>query len=147
MKQREYLKSENRNVLQNVEKGMKAPVTYLQQILLVYQGQRDRKVLKTLSDKMFRSAFPLLKNPVYSALGSVQNSNQIKLYPYGNTGILKFDFKGDSRTVHLYNTRKHTVISITDRVDGDVTVSTSTFQLIQGIADMENNWKKLHKVS
>lgn len=147
MVQREYLNPEYATILNSVEKSMKTPMNYLQQIVLVYSGHKDKKVLKNLSDKLFRSAFPLLKNPTYSALGKVQNSQQIKLYPYGRSGIIKFDFKGDSRNVHLYNLQKNTVISVSDSVDGDVTVSTSTFQLIQGITDMEQNWKKVRRIS
>ncbi len=149
MKIREYLKPEYLPIRKQLDYELKNTLVYLQQAVLVYskiQQNKDtsntaQKTLRILTDNLFGKAIPVIKSQNFSNLGKVQNSDQIKMYPYGSDSIVKFVFTSESRTLHLYNEKSKQAISLTDHITGGITVTVTKFQLIHGINDLERNWK------
>lgn len=151
MKTREYLKPEYLPVRKKLDEELKSPLVYLQQAVLVYSkikmhkdnSNTAKQTLKSLTETIFSKAVPVITSPYLSTLGKVQNSDQIKMFPYGSDSVVKFVFTSESRTVHLYNERNKQAISLTEHITGNITVTVTRFQLIHGINEMERNWKVL----
>lgn len=149
MKDREYQKAEHRERIATLTKAFNPTLNLLQQITLMYTSSgktianAHKKQIQTLTDNMFVQAIPVLKRPDFSALGTVLNSNQIKMYPLEGNNLVKFVFNNESRSIHVYDMKTKRAISLTQNNLGNVTVTTSKFQLVNGISDLETNWKKL----
>lgn len=149
MKQREYLKPEYLSVRKQLDLELKSTLVYLQQAVLVYSKIKQKKdtnntaqkTLRSLTETIFEKAVPVITSAKFSQLGKVQNSDQIKMYPYGSDSIVKFVFTSESRTLHIYNEKSMQAISITEHITGNITVTVTKFQLIHGINEMERNWK------
>lgn len=147
MKKREYLNPKYTPLRLELTQELKPSMNYMQQMVMVYSKIQNKKELsekqtqlKGLADNLFDKAMPVIRKDTFSALGKV-SSEQTRMYPYGDNTIVKYAFTGEFRTVHSYNLKTNVCISITQPLQGLITVTISKFQLIHGIHDMERNWK------
>lgn len=148
---REYLK--NKVALETVSNCFNGTINKFQQLILVYsqleksnQLKNNKIKIKELAEKIFEETIVNIKTNDLRKLGSINSNPQLFMYPIGVDKIIKIDFsKGDVRTIHIYEIRNQKTYSLSQSAMG-VTLTSTPFQKIYGIQEMDNNWKVLNRI-
>lgn len=152
--EREYLKDYNKERFERCSESFNPFMKEFQAMLHAHtvlsskRKQLDKRSLlveekkfKGVVDKLFEQGISTIKESSLKRIGAITQSNQVLMYPYFKEAIIKFDFsKGTVRTIHIYNNVNKLCYSLSQSVD-TITVTSTPYQRIYGIVDMESNWK------
>lgn len=104
--------------------------------------KQQHSMLNKEVSHIFSGLTPILLQSKMVILGSIPQSTQIRLFPLEGNKIIKCKFSMEKRDIYLYDENTKVVITLTESKNGKTTVTTSKYQNISNIVDMDNNWTK-----